>query len=53
MLENYQSSIRALEQRRQGLVRLMSAYDKRIVELDRELDELQEAVRAIRAYVKD
>ena len=53
MLEDYQRSTRALEQRRQRLVRLMSAYDRRIVELDRELDELQEAVLAIRAYVKD
>ncbi len=53
LLEEYRRTIQVLEQRRDKLMRLMGAYDRRIVELDLELDELHEAVRAIRAYVKE
>lgn len=52
LLEIYKESYRRLEKRHRELVAKRTVYDKRVALLEEEMDELQEAMCMMRAYLE-
>lgn len=52
LLEIYKDSLQRLAKRHEELVAERTVYDKRVALLEEEMDELQEAMCMMRAYLE-